>query len=602
MDASPSLASSHATDHAPAVTGAPAARAPLDPEARKVAYRLHFTVNQAVRNSFAVPIIMAFCALITWNDPTFNLGVAWAAVVIMMYGVRAWILRPGMDLDAIEAAPETWARRLDLATAGAGLAVACGPALLFPAFTDWSRMFLSMLLLSWLAGSMASLGARPALFRLYILLFIGGIGVGWARSDSAGVADVLLLLVVFALIAATFAARFAVQVASGIDIRFENERLLAELSLAKAAAEESSAAKSRFLAVASHDLRQPLHALTMLNGMLGSARTPERVRELSVQMERASQTLDHLFTSLLDFSRLESGRTTVDIGPFSLAAMLRRLEGEYRPRAETKGLSLAFEGGEVHLESDGQIVERIVRNLLDNAIKFTASGSVLVRAATAGDAFSISVTDTGPGIPERLREAVFKEYFQVEPSAAQAGLGLGLAIVRRLAGLIGARLLLTSNKPYGSCFVLEFPRSILCAPPVLGAVLDAAPPYVPLDGLRVVCIDDDPQVRDAMATLLADWKCDAVVAGSLGDALVLLADRAPPQGIVCDLSLGRGVSGVDVIASLRARFGPLPAAIVTGEAGAEARPDLAQADYPVLMKPVPVPELRGVLESFRTGA
>ncbi|MBL8380560.1 MAG: hybrid sensor histidine kinase/response regulator [Burkholderiales bacterium] len=601
MDDSPSLAPARELQAAPMVTGAPAARLPLDPEARKVAYRLHFTVNQAVRNSFAVPIIMAFCALITWNDPSFNLGVVWALVVIAIYVARALLLRPGMDLSAIESAPALWARRLDLATGAAGLAVACGPAFLFPAFTDWSRMFLSMLLLSWLAGSMASLGARPALFRLYILLFIGGIAAGWARSDSEGVGEVLLLLLVFALIAATFAARFAVQVASGIDIRFENERLLAELSQAKAAAEESSAAKSRFLAVASHDLRQPLHALTMLNGMLGNARTPERVRELSVQMERASQTLDHLFTSLLDFSRLESGRTTVDIGPFSLAALLRRLEGEYRPRAEAKGLSLVFDGGEVHLESDGQIVERIVRNLLDNAIKFTASGSVQVRAATAGDRFSISVTDTGPGIPERLREAVFKEYFQVETSAAQAGLGLGLAIVRRLAGLIGADLSLTPMRPHGSCFALGFPRNVLCAPPALGAALGAAPPQVSLDGLRVVCIDDDPQVRDAMVTLLAEWKCDAIVAGSLSDALALLADRAPPQAILCDLSLGRGTSGVDVIAALRARFGPLPAAIVTGEAGVEARPDLAQADYPVLMKPVPVPELRGVLESFRGG-
>lgn len=566
---------------------------------RHEALNISFTVNQSIRNSASVWIIVVFIAVAAY--PVFGLlqVSAWVLIVCSAAALRARLLRPARDLDTVLVNPALWARRYAWLTVAMGGAIAIGPLTLFPAASDLLRMYLTLIFCAWAAGSLASVGGRPRVFGLYLGLFVVPVAIGWIISGSDYTTEVLLLLVLFSAIMFNFARNFALQVRQGIDIRLQNDALVTRLDHARIAAEEANMAKSRFLAVATHDLRQPLHALTLMNGMLMRARSPEQVAEITRQIGRALGTLERLFTSLLEHSRLETGGTKPSPAWFSGAQLLDRLAGEFGPRAQEKGLRLSFGACEWMINSDPQLFERILRNLLDNAHKFTTAGAVNVSTRQDEAGLVIAVADSGPGIATNMHEEVFKEYVQGEGAQRSEGLGLGLAIVRRLADLLGHTVRVIDSPGGGATFEVRVPAAQIRRDRELEVEANPAQAEIDLYGLRVVYIDDDPHARDATRLLLEDWGCAVLVAGGI-DAALAASVGVEPQVVISDYALGGAESGIRAIERFRERHGEIAGALMTGSVAPETLALFETIEYPVLFKPVNAAELRSLLEVFKS--
>lgn len=362
---------------------------------------------------------------------------------------------------------------------------------------------------------------------------------------------------------------------------------------ARDAAEAASRAKSMFLAAASHDLRQPVHALGLNLAAIARDGLPAAAREALDRLRASLAALGSMFDALLDLSRMESGALVPQAVSLDLGALLHRLGDEFGPLAEARGLRLVLRGPPAHdprgALADPMLLERVMRNLLDNALRCTRQGGVLVRwrLDRNGMRWNLAVWDTGCGIAPADQARVFEEFQQVAGAggARSGGLGLGLAIVRRLSDLMDLRIRLASRPGRGSRFSLSLPATPLAAP-----VAPASEP-APLPPDRCVAVvEDDEGVRAAMVALLQRWGCRCVDGpDAQGVLAVWAASGRPPAGaVVADLQLDAGLDGRAAIAALRAAWGcaALPALVVTGAHpapgfGREAAPGIDWAAKPL---------------------
>jgi signal transduction histidine kinase len=392
----------------------------------------------------------------------------------------------------------------------------------------------------------------------------------------------------------------------GIRLRFENLALIErlqrdsqELTRARAEAEDANRAKSRFLAAASHDLRQPLHALGLFLETLSRATLPPRETDILGHARTASGAAHQMLNTLLDFSRLEAGVLQAQARAFELQPLLAKLESELGPLAEAKGLAYRSRATPLAAQADPALVELIMRNLVSNAIRYTPYGGVLVGARARAGCVVIEVWDTGVGIAPENQAEIFREFRQLgNPERDHCkGLGLGLAIVEGLCNAMGTHVELSSVPGRGSMFRLTLPSARAAAPeqPTPLARLEN------LAGKRILTVDDDESVRRAVQGLLADWGCACEAVESLAEAQAA-ARRARPDLLIVDYRLRGEQTGAHVIAALRQLCGRgLPAVIVTGDT-APARLREAQAAAAVLLhKPLDPAVLRhtlcGLLES-----
>ncbi len=388
---------------------------------------------------------------------------------------------------------------------------------------------------------------------------------------------------------------------------------LAELNTALHAANE---AKTRFLAAASHDLRQPVQALTMYMAALKLETEAGQRDRLTERMEQSLHALSGLFDVLLDVSRLDAGQVTPNPAPLRLDGLLERLVDEHRLRAHERGLGLrlrlpaagADAGAPPVTVSDAVLLERCLRNLIDNALKYTARGGLVVRLKAAGTraeatapAWRIEVRDTGAGIAPELQQQVFEEFFQVgnEERDRAKGLGLGLSIVRRVALLLGHPLGLRSAPGRGSCFWIDVPQ-------LHGPAADAAGPEshaakAGVATLTLAVIDDDAHVRDSLGALLQRWGHRVFPGADADGALAAWQRGGRPRldGALVDLRLHGGASGLETIAQLRRRVAArLPALVITGDTAPDRLARLKAADQPWLPKPVMPMRLRSWLNGL----
>ena len=310
-------------------------------------------------------------------------------------------------------------------------------------------------------------------------------------------------------------------------LTLENQDLVRELRVQKEAAELANVAKSKFIATASHDLRQPVHALGLLAGALQGHAMNDDMRRLVGQIGGSVTAMDGLFDSLLDISRLDAGVVEAQIEDFPIQTVLERVCRDYLAEAETKGLRLVWNRCSAIVRTDPFLLERILRNLVSNAVRYTDRGSIVV-GCRRGNRLRVEVWDTGRGIPMEQQGQVFREFFQLEtPERDRAkGLGLGLAIVDRLAKLLDCAVTLRSEPGKGSVFMISV---ALAQSQRLGVPSpQGAPMFVMPRGLILV-IDDDPVIQSAMQSLLSSWGHDVIVAGSGGNA-GSHRDTLPPAG------------------------------------------------------------------------
>lgn len=379
-------------------------------------------------------------------------------------------------------------------------------------------------------------------------------------------------------------------------------RLAVDLRHQKELAEEASLTKSRFLAAASHDLRQPVHALSLFIGALRSVPMNPKGQRLLDQIESSADAMDRLFAALLDISKLDAGIVEVRRQPFALDAVLSRVCDDYRREAAIKGLKLSYLRCRVIVDSDPTLVERIARNLISNAVRYTNAGRIIVGCRRRGSSVALQVWDTGQGIPADQQSLVFGEFYQVDNPERdrEKGLGLGLAIVRRVAELLECDVHLRSERDRGSCFEITLPRAAEAAAPVAETVEETQATHS--TGL-VVVIDDEKAIRAGMSALLIDWGYEVLATGSADEAIQLLASyTTKPALLICDLRLRAGENGIEAIEKLRTEYNEaIPAMLVTGDTAADRLSEARASELPMLHKPVPNSRLRAAINHLLAG-
>ncbi len=373
----------------------------------------------------------------------------------------------------------------------------------------------------------------------------------------------------------------------------------------------TTAARSRFLASASHDLRQPFQAMRLfLDALTSQVDGNARATRTAGMLANAMTAGEQLLNALLDISTLDAGTVEPDLQPVSLDGLLQSLAEEFRPQAEEKGLRLRVHvpdvaGGAV-TRSDPILLGRIVRNLLANAIRYTQRGGILLGLRKRDGHWRIEVWDTGFGIPQDKQDVIFDEFHQLtNPSRDPTrGLGLGLAIVRRLSVLLQAPIEVQSRSGRGSVFAVTVNRLEGEAPadaPTVGCHPESGPSGVPLDGMRVLVVDDDSMVLSGLLLTLESWGCAFVSASNMREVFAAVDGlEGPPDAILTDLRLPGKVSGFDVIDRVRKLFkADIPAVVLTGETAPESLLEGQRRGCAFLHKPLHPGELRRVLEEVR---
>jgi CheY-like chemotaxis protein len=355
---------------------------------------------------------------------------------------------------------------------------------------------------------------------------------------------------------------------------------------------------TRFLAVASHDLRQPMHAMNLYLGALTSFDLPESACSILGNVNQCARIMDEMFLALLDLSRLDAQVVQPHIERFSIALVLSRLAVEFAPQARAKGIAFHIESSTAWVDSDLSLVERILGNLVANAVRYTDAGAIAITCSSAGGKLRVAVQDTGIGIALHQQETVFEEFCQIGNAGRDRtkGLGLGLAIVQRLGRLLNTPVTLVSALGQGSTFAIDLPlaaNQIGEATPIMAH----AASHETLRSALIVVVDDEESILDGMRILLEQWGCTVVTAASGNEAIVKLGtgDRLP-DALICDYRLRLNETGMDAIRALQDEFNQeIPALLVTGDTAPTCIQETLSSGLPVLHKPVQAGALRSAL-------
>lgn len=374
-------------------------------------------------------------------------------------------------------------------------------------------------------------------------------------------------------------------------LREIDERSRVELRLreAKREAEQANLSKTKFLAAVSHDLLQPLNAARLFTSALLERREPVANAHLVRNVSNSLQDVENLLGTLVDISKLDAGVIKADIAPFALSELLGNLAAEYAQVARSEGLALRFVPCSVLVRSDMQLLARILRNLLSNAIRYTPSGRVVLGCRRQGQRVSIQVWDSGIGIAEERLEEIFQEFKRgdVQRPDQDRGLGLGLAIVEKIAGILGHRVQVRSWPGKGSMFAIDVPLSATAPKPV--PCVDMSEPMLErLRGARIWVLDNDAAICAGMRTLLEGWGCRVVTALSEQDlARQVDTDHAEVDLLIADYHLDNDQNGVDAVARINARRrSAIPAMLITANYSNELKQQIRERGHTLMHKPV----------------
>ncbi len=374
-----------------------------------------------------------------------------------------------------------------------------------------------------------------------------------------------------------------------------------ELIAAKENAEQANLSKTRFLAAASHDILQPLNAAHLSISALAELQGSEEGRTLARQVERSLETMEDLLRTLLDISKLDAGVVEPEIGDVALEPLFSALRSDFKPFAENKGLRLSFRPTHAVVRSDRTLLRRILQNIISNAIRYTRKGGVLVGVRHRGETIRIDVVDTGRGIPGDQRRAVFEEFHRgnvAGDAELSGGLGLGLAIVKRMVDALGHRVDFSSAMGSGTVFHVEVPAARTQHTELAA---QSAEPDRPrgygLFGTKVLLVENDQAVLEAMRALLERWRCEVRAATSTGEAIEALSDAAfSPDIIIADQHLDHGDLGSTTIGQAReALKRAVPALIITADASEVLARTARASGIELMRKPVKPAELRALL-------
>jgi signal transduction histidine kinase len=546
----------------------------------------------------------ALLAIAMWRQVDPAWWVAWFALVALN---QAWRWRLAVAWRRANPGPSAlarWGRYWALGSAAGGALWGLAAVVAFPASEPHQALLIVCLFGVALGGLNLTAVWRPSFYGFVLPALVPLIvRVAW-EGDPVHLDTALVMSVVLAFVLA-FGHRVNDLLTQALAIRHENVDLIGELKDqtraamdARRAAETANRAKSQLLAAASHDLRQPLHAVGLFASALAARPLLPDASAIVGRMQSALDALDAQFGQLIDLSRLDAGTLVPERQRVPLAPLFDAIVAEFRAQAEAKGLRLVAVRTRLAVDSDPALLGRIVRNLVSNAVRYTRAGGVVMGARRRGADAAIEVADTGVGIAPEHRARVFEEFFQVRPaSGGGRGMGLGLALVRRFAGLLGHSVGVLSQAGRGSRFIVVAPRvtDVRAVPGRAGPSAFAGHASACLEGTTIAVVDDDASSVEAMRSLFLAWGAEVAGGGSAAETLRALGRlERYPDLIVADLRLERGGCGLDAVAQLRDELGtPIPALVISGDLSPEAARSVRAAGLALLAKPVQPATLAG---------
>ena len=541
-----------------------------------------------------------------------NLLYSWLGAFTLLALVRA----PGwVRFRTVKFGPESsrrWLREAAAASLASGILWGAGALFLYPEGQLGYQYTFAITLIFMGVACLFSYGPHYLTFlAFFIPSLVPGI-VGMAAQGGTQQNAVAVGLLMIGLVLLWSRRSLNKLFTKSMRLRFENLELIEQLIVQKNAAESAketaeaareaseaaNLAKTRFLAAASHDLRQPIHALNLYLGAFTQIRLTQQSASILAKVRQCALIMDDMFRTLLDVSKLDAGAVQPRISVFPLAPIFGRIKLEFEPQARAKALELHVLRCSAFAKSDSGMVERVLRNLVANAVRYTERGRVVVGCRRHRGGLRICVYDTGVGIEPHEQSLVFEEFYQAGNRVRERskGLGLGLAIVERLARLLGAPLTLRSRPGQGSLFAIDLQP----AEPVELPTLRLHPRMArnrDLTGRLIVVVDDEELILDAAQTLLKQWNCTVVAATSGREALRQLANfTRPPDVLLCDFRLSDGENGVTVAEAVRNEFNTdIPALLITGDTNPEQIRAIAASGLAVLHKPLREDELNDAI-------
>lgn len=533
--------------------------------------------------SFLVVLFMAAAVYLAWPG---RWVYAWAGAYALWYASQELLIRRYERAGPSDAGLAPWGRA---AAAGLSLSGVVWGVGFYHFIVPDQPLTINLMIWAMSALIAGSIGQRSTILSgFYICNMLIGLPIALRLLLEGGLAFDLLAVSVFIYVLVVFGYGRAQHdlIAESLSIRFRNDALVEALRDEKLAAEgarreaeQANLAKSQFLAAASHDLRQPLYALSLFSGSLGELKLDAGARAIVRDIQGNIAAMEQLFAGLLDISKLEAGVVEPRLEPVGIDAVFDRLSQYFRPIALDRGLDLRLRSDGEWVTSDAVLLEQVLGNLVSNALRWTEEGGVLVaarrRGRGRGEAVRLEVWDTGIGISTTDRHRIFDDFVQLDnvERDRRKGLGLGLAIARRSARLIGSDIALASRPGIGSRFSIQQPLAAPVRADSAPAAADrrAVPAIVRDPDLPVLVVDDDADVRAALGALLGRWGVDTTIVGAPGEALAAI-DAGRRFGLVLsDYRLGGAATGLDLIREIVARHpDPAPATVlITGDVAAD---------------------------------
>lgn len=531
---------------------------------------------------------------------------AWVGSVYMLSFIRYLLWRSYHRKNPPPQDARRWGIYATIVFALSGVTWGVGNIILYPpGQIEYQLLLLFVSLGAAMGALIGQITYMPTFYFFTYPLFLLSAGSFLREPDAIHIAF-STLMIVYLLVGTRLAQSLHQSYSESISLRFENIDLIENLKQQKEFAEQArqmaeaaNIAKSRFLAAASHDLRQPLHAMGLFVQALEESDLPIDERTTLGNVRRSVDAMEELFNALLDVSKLDAGVVSVHLATVPLQPFIERVVSQYRALAGTKGLKLRVRGTQEFVLTDPILLERILRNLVSNAVLHTPRGAVLVACRRRGESVRIEVWDTGPGIPADQREVIFHEFTQLgNPERdRRKGLGLGLAIVERLCKLLHHPLTLYSQVGRGSVFAVSLPRGEAYDFMPWTATVRADIGTHDLTGRLVLVVDDEVAVQEGMHALLVKWGCDVLCAGSAAEVIEKLSGLVRvPDLVICDYRLRNEENGIEVIGQLRQEFNiDLPAFLITGDTGPKHLREAVASGLPILHKPLNPARLRTLM-------
>ena len=580
----------------------PAPEFGIQPTTRRIAVAQLEALLEAVTVGTAAAAIAAISLVATLRHLGFAAGwkdLSWAAYIVACAVSHVLLRQLYTRLKPADSRWQPWAWGFTAICFAEGVGWGFAPIVLATGGRFDVELIVVLVMLAVSAGAIPVFGAYlPAFIAIFLpatvpFLIMSLLSTDAVRHDAYG----LMLVFVVGIGGVGITASRSFKQLVGLRIR--TEELATNLRRQKEIAEQANLAKSSFLAAASHDLRQPVHALGLFVGALRGVTMPPEGKRLLEQIETSIEAMDGLFGALLDISRLDAGVVEVCRRPFAIGPLLQRICADHAEEAKAKGISLVCKPNSAIVDSDVMLMERILRNLISNAVRYTERGGILVGCRRRGPLVMVQVWDTGVGIPSGQQERVFQEYYQLgNPERDRTkGLGLGLAIVRRLTDLLDCELRLRSRVGRGSCFDIMIPS----ARDAVG--LPQAEPQADTGALArrfIVVIDDELAIRQAMSSLLTAWGHNLIAAGSGEEAIERLSVcPVRPDLIICDYRLRNGENGIDAIRRLRSDYNEaIPAMLITGDTAPDRLAEAQASGLLLVHKPISNVRLRAAITNL----